>query len=131
MHTDTSHQFEPRLTIGYTTLMDDQQLTPTGQPTTLSSPNNHLPPSQSAGSGPAGKANQPIGKIVVDRELCIGAASCLALAAKTFELDAENKAVVMNPSGDSDEDIRAAAASCPTNAIFLYDEEGNQVYPPK
>lgn len=77
------------------------------------------------------KAVQKIGKIVVDRELCIGAASCIALAANTFELDAENKAVVKNPHSDSDDDVRAAAASCPTNAIFLYDEAGNKIYPPK
>lgn len=77
------------------------------------------------------KAVQKIGKIVVDRELCIGAASCIALAAATFELDDENKAVVKNAKGDTDEDVHAAAASCPTNAIFLYDEDGNQIYPPK
>lgn len=111
--------------------MDDQQTTPTGQRTTQSSSDNHMPPRHSTGSGSAGKAVQKIGRIVVDRELCIGAASCLALAAKTFELDAENKAVVKEPVGDSHEDIMAAAVSCPTNAIFLYDETGNQVYPPK
>lgn len=72
-----------------------------------------------------------IGKIVVDRELCIGAASCIALAGKTFRLDDENKAVIIEPRSDSDDDIHAAAASCPTNAIYLYDEDGNQVYPPK
>lgn len=77
------------------------------------------------------KAVQKIGKIVVDRELCIGAASCIALAGATFELDEENKAVVKNPTGNTDEEIHAAAVSCPTNAIFLYDEDGNQIYPPK
>lgn len=77
------------------------------------------------------KAVQKIGKIVVDRELCIGAASCIALANATFELDDENKAVVKNPKGNTDEEIHAAAVSCPTNAIFLYDEDGNQIYPPK
>jgi ferredoxin len=88
-------------------------------------------PDQSNPSGGAGKAVQKIGKIVVDRELCIGAASCIALAGATFELDEENKAVVKNPKGDTDEEIHAAAVSCPTNAIFLYDEDGNQIYPPK
>jgi len=77
------------------------------------------------------KAVQKIGKIMVDRELCIGAASCVALAAKTFKLDDENKAVVIDPKGDSEDDIMAAALSCPTNAIFLYDENGEQIHPPK
>lgn len=77
------------------------------------------------------RAVQKIGKIMVDRELCIGAASCVALAGATFELDGENKAVVINPKGDTDDDILAAAVSCPTNAIFLYDESGQQIHPPK
>lgn len=77
------------------------------------------------------KLVQKIGKIMVDRDLCIGAGSCIIFAGNTFELDGENKAVVKNPPGDSDEEILAAAVSCPTNAIFLYDEAGRQIYPPK
>ena len=34
-------------------------------------------------------------KITIDRDLCIGAGSCVALAMKTFALDQENKAIVM------------------------------------
>jgi ferredoxin len=70
-----------------------------------------------------------IGKIVIDRELCIGAASCIAVAPEVFELDAENKAIVKNPSGADDQTILLAAQSCPTKAIILYDEQGNQIYP--
>lgn len=92
------------------------------------------PPSETPAqptSEPPKKAVQKIGKIMVDRELCIGAASCVALAAKTFKLDEENKAVIIDPKGDSDEEILSAAISCPTNAIFLYDENGEQIHPPK
>lgn len=70
-----------------------------------------------------------IGKIFIDRDLCIGAASCSAVAPDVFELDKENKAVVRNPKGADDETILLAAQSCPTKAIILYDEEGNQIYP--
>lgn len=70
-----------------------------------------------------------IGKIAVDRNLCIGAASCVVMASNTFELDAENKAVVKDPHGNSNDEIWQAAESCPTKAILLYDEEGKQVYP--
>ena len=75
------------------------------------------------------KKSVKIGKIYVDRDLCIGAASCAAIAPEVFELDAENKAVVSNPKGADDETIMLAAQSCPTKAIILYDEEGNQIYP--
>src|SRR3970040_1208698 len=39
-------------------------------------------------------------KIKIDRNLCIGAASCVALAMKTFALDSENKAVILEEDGD-------------------------------
>lgn len=70
-----------------------------------------------------------IGKIVVDRNLCIGAASCVAVAPSVFELDAENKAVVHNPDGADYDTILLAAKSCPTMAILVFDTEGNQIYP--
>jgi ferredoxin len=69
-------------------------------------------------------------KITVDRDLCIGAASCVALAAKTFALDNENKAIILSDDQDTAEAIRLAAESCPTKAIILHDaESGEQEYP--
>jgi ferredoxin len=70
-----------------------------------------------------------IGKIFIDRDLCIGAASCIAIAPDVFELDDENKAIVKNSKGADQDTIFLAAQSCPTKAIILYDEEGNQIYP--
>lgn len=86
-----------------------------------------------------------IKKIVVDRNLCIGAASCVLSADTVFELDGENKAIIRikggaNNSGPAeksalednavtDDTLLTAAQSCPTRAIFLYDEDGTQVYP--
>ncbi len=99
---------------------------------------------QSTGGVNAAKPRR-IGKLMVDRNLCIGAASCVAVAPSTFELDAENKAVLRRkvppPSSDpterkeledqtiDDETLLLAAKSCPTQAIIVYDEEGNQMYP--
>lgn len=69
-------------------------------------------------------------KIKVDRDLCIGAASCVALAMKTFQLDSENKAIVLDEAGDTPESIKLAAESCPTKAIILENiETGGQEYP--
>ena len=70
-----------------------------------------------------------VAKIVVDRSLCIGAASCIAVAPGVFELDGENKAVVYSDKGADNETILLAAQSCPTQAILLFDEEGNQIFP--
>ncbi|MDO8462998.1 MAG: ferredoxin [bacterium] len=73
-----------------------------------------------------------IAKIVIDRDLCIGAASCVTIAPDVFDLDDENKAVFVlgyeSHLADFDT-VLMAAQSCPTKAIFLYDEEGNQLYP--
>ncbi len=70
-----------------------------------------------------------ISKIVVDRDLCIGAATCVTLAPGVFKMDDENKAVLVDLKGAEAETILLAAESCPTKAIFLYDDEGRQVYP--
>lgn len=86
-----------------------------------------------------------IQKIVVDRDLCIGAASCVIAAEGVFELDGENKAVVKLKDGArnsgpaekrnleqgdiDDEALIAAAQSCPTKAILLFAEDGTQIYP--
>ncbi len=70
-------------------------------------------------------------KIVVDRNKCIGAAPCVAIAGAVFQLDEEGKAYVVDPSGADDDTIKMAAEACPVKAIILIDEEtGKQVYPP-
>jgi ferredoxin len=69
-------------------------------------------------------------KIKVIRDACIGAASCVAVAAATFQLDNENKAVIQEGSSDTPDAILMAAQSCPTKAIVVVDTEtGQQVWP--
>ena len=70
-----------------------------------------------------------IGKIVVDRDVCIGAAPCVTIAPNVFQLDEKNIAVVVDPKGSSDEQIFLAAQACPVQAILIFDEDGKQVYP--
>lgn len=66
--------------------------------------------------------------INVDRALCIGAAPCVAVAGDVFQLDEEGKAIVIGPSTD-DANTMLAAEACPVRAIFLYDENKQQLYP--
>jgi ferredoxin len=69
-------------------------------------------------------------KIKVIRNLCIGAASCVAVSPTVFQLDSENKAVVIDNPNDLPENILMAAQSCPTKAIVVIDTEtGQQVWP--
>ena len=83
-------------------------------------------------------------RIVVDPDLCIGAASCVTIAPEAFTLNTENKAEVLDhgqvPNGPtymrevelSPEELETAimgAQSCPTLAIEIFDETGARLYP--
>lgn len=68
------------------------------------------------------------------RQNCTGIGTCSIIAGNTFVMDDENKAqlVELPPSEDSDDEILAAAQSCPALAIFIFDKEtGEQVFPPE
>ena len=86
-------------------------------------------------------------KVKVDRSLCIGAASCVAVAPNTFDLDREGKSVIKKKDGtttsdfvnyadigDDAKNIENAAKSCPVNAIVIVEVDDNgkeirQVWP--
>jgi len=83
--------------------------------------------------------------VKIDRVLCIGAATCVALEPKIFQLDEEAKAVLLDPKDrkktyfeyvyeiedkSQEESLLMAAKSCPVNAVIVIDQEsGKQVYP--
>ena len=68
-------------------------------------------------------------RVRVDRDLCIGVGNCVAYAPTVFELDEENKAVVLDPASVDDDTLLEAAKSCPENAIIVETDEGRQLYP--
>ncbi|MEK7210803.1 MAG: ferredoxin [Candidatus Binatota bacterium] len=69
-------------------------------------------------------------KITVDRIKCRTHRNCMTMAPDVFDLDGEFKAVVLDPKGDSDENILKAAKLCPTAAIILEDENtGKRIFP--
>jgi ferredoxin len=67
-------------------------------------------------------------EITVDRALCIGSGDCVDTAPDVFQLDDEDKAVVVNPDGASVDDVIEAARNCPVSAIFVAGEDGD-LYP--
>lgn len=89
--------------------------------------------------------DKKISKVLVDRNLCIGAASCVVVLGTVFELDGENKAVIKLKGGKkesgpvershledaaaTDDAILIAAQSCPTFAITLLAEDGSKIFP--
>lgn len=68
-------------------------------------------------------------KVLLDK--CIGAASCVAVAAATFKLNEDNKAVIIDQDGNVDETKLLAAQSCPTMAIEVWDTSSNTKIWPK
>lgn len=69
-------------------------------------------------------------KVHVDRDLCIGAATCVAIAPKTFVLDSEAKAIILSSvDQDSDNVIIDAAKGCPVAAIIIEDDKGQRIFP--
>ncbi len=84
-------------------------------------------------------------RIVVDPDLCIGAASCVTIAPDTFAMNTENKAEVIDHGVTPDapayervvdvtedelQNIILGAQSCPTLAITVCNADtGEQLYP--
>ena len=62
-------------------------------------------------------------RIQIDRERCTGSGSCQFHAPKTFDLDADCRAIVINRRGDTERAVRNAAEGCPTHAIELVEGE--------
>jgi ferredoxin len=71
-------------------------------------------------------------RFAIDRNKCIGASSCVALAPNTFELDEQDIVTITNSTGDDHETQLLAAQSCPVDAIKVIDQEtGEQLWPLK
>ncbi len=69
-------------------------------------------------------------KVWVDRNLCIGAATCIAVSPKGYVLDKEAKAVILETvDEDTIENIIESAKACPVAAIIIEDAKGNRVFP--
>lgn len=66
----------------------------------------------------------------IDRNLCIGAATCVAIAPKAWALDDEAKAIILDTAKDeTDDTLLEAAKGCPVMAIFITDQTGKQIFP--
>src|SRR3712207_911716 len=75
------------------------------------------------GEGPDGL------RLVLDREACIGAAECVAVAPAVFGLDGGRRVRLLDPKGAPAPAIWRAAERCPTDAIILESASGEQLYP--
>ena len=90
----------------------------------MSEPETKLP-----SSGPVRSERLKV-TIEVDRVLCFGFGDCVDSAPEVFQLDDEDKSVVIDPDGTDLDDLLIAAQDCPVDAIFVVStESGEQLYP--
>ncbi len=81
-------------------------------------------------ANPSGPVTVRTLKFHVDRDLCIGAATCIAIAPKTFVLDSEAKAIILaTVDQEQDSVIIDAAKGCPVAAIIIEDDKGQKIFP--
>jgi len=79
-------------------------------------------------------------KVVLEREKCIGAATCVAVYPEKWELQEDAKVSLKddNVKKESDNEIlwitedelakfKESAEVCPVNVIHIYDEKGNKI----
>lgn len=70
-----------------------------------------------------------IRRIVIDREACIGAGSCVVVAEQLYQLDEENLAYIVDPESHDQDTILLSAQACPVLAVHLYNKEGKKIFP--
>jgi ferredoxin len=76
--------------------------------------------------------NQSQYRLEVIRDKCISAASCVALAPGTFQLDQDEIAKVIDEAGDDAQVQLMAAQSCPAGAIQVIEvKTGKKIWPAK
>ncbi len=74
-----------------------------------------------------------IGKytVSIDKDLCIGAGTCIAIAPSDFQL-VDQKAVFLEGGETPEATMLMAAQSCPVKAVIIKETQtGEQVWPPK
>ncbi|HUG14275.1 MAG TPA: ferredoxin [Thermomicrobiales bacterium] len=65
----------------------------------------------------------------IDREKCVSAENCVVSAPTVFILDTDGKARLLSPDTVSEDTLWLAAEMCPTEAIVLENDDGEQLYP--
>jgi ferredoxin len=68
-------------------------------------------------------------RIRIDREKCVSSGNCVVAAPTVFLLDGERKARLIDPETVDEDTLYLAAEMCPTEAIVIETDEGEQLYP--
>jgi ferredoxin len=68
-------------------------------------------------------------RVRIDRTLCVGFGDCVTAAPDAFVLDGDDVAVFRAPETVDRACLLRACASCPVDALTVWDESGEQIVP--
>jgi ferredoxin len=68
-------------------------------------------------------------RIRIDRTLCVGFGDCVTASPEAFILDDEDVAIFRAPEMVDRACLLRACASCPVDALTVWDEHGEQIVP--
>ena len=68
-------------------------------------------------------------RVRIDRTLCVGFGDCVTAAPDAFVLDDDSIVIFLTPERVDREQLLRACASCPVDALTIFDESGEQLVP--
>ena len=68
-------------------------------------------------------------RVRIDRALCVGFGDCVTASPDAFVLDESSVAIFLAPERVDREQLLRACASCPVDALTVFDENGEQLVP--
>lgn len=68
-------------------------------------------------------------RVRIDRTLCVGFGDCITDAPEAFALGEDDVVIFLSPESVNPLQLIRACASCPVDALTVWDEEGNILAP--
>jgi ferredoxin len=67
--------------------------------------------------------------VQIDRALCVGFGDCVSASPEAFALGDDDVVVFAAPEAVGREQLLRACASCPVDALTVWDADGTQIVP--
>jgi ferredoxin len=68
-------------------------------------------------------------RVCIDRTLCVGFGDCVTASPEAFALDADDVVIFLSPESVNPSQLIRACASCPVDALTVWDADGNMLAP--
>jgi ferredoxin len=68
-------------------------------------------------------------RVRIDRTLCVGFGDCVTESPEAFVLGDDDVVVFLSPESVNPLHLQRACASCPVDALTLFDDQGNVLAP--